>query len=464
MKPDYIESVLSKIKDKGAKSLVEAELKDHIEERIDCFMEIGYDRDRAEELAVENMGDPEEIAVPLDVLHSRKWYKESALYYSVGYFIIQLVIMTFFTNRFKYIDAYFSIVHFVTADFVSLFMIAAGVFAVYKSYSKNRLVPICITAVTVILTIFTHTFEPAMYSISKLCTSGIRGYCDSIFGYGYVKYEDGICPQMIYGLSVIITTALLCDCIFSFMIVYLKQMGKNKSTFKPYKVFQKAMCIFLGFNFVLMGLFTAIAVSNLEQKYSDNKELRKKQIDEIIHINFYPSKHFDYIIEELDMVFNDVTKDGSFIDTYTAHKDNTELMVTDFGENYVISHNITSVFSKYALLNRDLYVDGEIIKNLESEALTITKNDGDVSTVINQSKYDDKNPYTFSDFLQEDIYYNAISFSRSGAGDLSKSGGKDYNIIFMLKDSEYDFVQLVFLENKLTDIRYTNIGTEFVIS
>lgn len=67
---DYIKDATSKILDTKEKYKVEAELSDHILKNKEFFEGIGYETEKAEEMAVEKMGDGIEIAEQLGTLHN----------------------------------------------------------------------------------------------------------------------------------------------------------------------------------------------------------------------------------------------------------------------------------------------------------------------------------------------------------------------------------------------------------
>ena len=66
---DYIKDATSKIFDAKEKRKVEAELTDHILKHKEFNEEIGYDAEKAEEMAVEKMGEGTDIAEQLGTLH-----------------------------------------------------------------------------------------------------------------------------------------------------------------------------------------------------------------------------------------------------------------------------------------------------------------------------------------------------------------------------------------------------------
>lgn len=66
---NFLDDLLSKVKFKFARAEIRKELEDHIEGRIDYYMERGYSRDEAEIIAVDQMGDPFQIGYELNQQH-----------------------------------------------------------------------------------------------------------------------------------------------------------------------------------------------------------------------------------------------------------------------------------------------------------------------------------------------------------------------------------------------------------
>lgn len=89
-KDDYIEAVLSSFKGRN-KKMIKDELSTHLDDRIERFVEMGYSLSRADEMAVEKMGDAKEVGVSLTKLHSRK----SAAAASIILFLIYAAITLF---------------------------------------------------------------------------------------------------------------------------------------------------------------------------------------------------------------------------------------------------------------------------------------------------------------------------------------------------------------------------------
>lgn len=66
----FLENVLSYIKFPFVKDDIKFELESHILDRINYYIEQGYDSEKAEELSIKDMGDPKEIGTLLNKQHN----------------------------------------------------------------------------------------------------------------------------------------------------------------------------------------------------------------------------------------------------------------------------------------------------------------------------------------------------------------------------------------------------------
>ena len=66
----FLENVLSYIKFPFVKDDIKFELESHILDRINYYIEQGYDSEEAEELSIRDMGDPKEIGILLNKQHN----------------------------------------------------------------------------------------------------------------------------------------------------------------------------------------------------------------------------------------------------------------------------------------------------------------------------------------------------------------------------------------------------------
>lgn len=135
---DYIKDATSKIFDIKEKHMVEAELTDHILCHKHFNEEIGYDAEKAEEMAVERMGDAAEISEQLGSLHND-------FYTPVGDIIAAIIWLLLLGGAFYLLKEY--IFDDIGAIAISLSSILAtiGIFLInsFTSMKRNR-IPICI--------------------------------------------------------------------------------------------------------------------------------------------------------------------------------------------------------------------------------------------------------------------------------------------------------------------------------
>lgn len=66
---EYLQAVTSQMRYKSARSMVEKELRAHIEDQADKYMEFGISKEEAYKKAVEQMGDPIQVGTDMDRLH-----------------------------------------------------------------------------------------------------------------------------------------------------------------------------------------------------------------------------------------------------------------------------------------------------------------------------------------------------------------------------------------------------------
>ena len=71
-KKEYMEILLSQIRNEQAKKLVGQEIEAHIDDQAEAYIEFGVEPDIAEQKAVRSMGDPVETGVSLDRIHKPK--------------------------------------------------------------------------------------------------------------------------------------------------------------------------------------------------------------------------------------------------------------------------------------------------------------------------------------------------------------------------------------------------------
>ncbi len=66
---EYLDTLAEQIRSKPAAAAVRREIEDHIEEQKEAFLAQGMSGSEAEEAAVQEMGDPVETGVAMDLIH-----------------------------------------------------------------------------------------------------------------------------------------------------------------------------------------------------------------------------------------------------------------------------------------------------------------------------------------------------------------------------------------------------------
>lgn len=67
---EFLDEIVSYVKFFFDRDEIRLELKDHMMDKIEYYMEVGYDWEEAEKIAIKDMGDPREIGVELNKQHN----------------------------------------------------------------------------------------------------------------------------------------------------------------------------------------------------------------------------------------------------------------------------------------------------------------------------------------------------------------------------------------------------------
>ena len=206
MTNSFIDKVSEQISDKHSRKLITAELESHLLDKIDYYVDIGYSREEAEKRATEEMGNPDDTAVPLNELHQNK-------YGGVFTFICLVVVIALFiatvnaSPLFCYVAEYSNLTHYAMFDFWSLVILATyTVMIIYSQKKSHKSVAIFIiislgfqvlmSAISItlqgsflLIIKFSSIFQPAVYAIMTIITKGPIAYINSLFAYKNIDYS-----------------------------------------------------------------------------------------------------------------------------------------------------------------------------------------------------------------------------------------------------------------------------------
>ncbi len=474
MKDKYIEQVLKQIKMKSAKELIAQELESHLADKIDYYTDVGYSPEEAEQKAVEDMGTPDETAVPLSSLYNIKWYKKFELWIGVLLVAIHVYLMIFFPNNFKYTSVNYDILHFISIDFVSLLIFALDLCLIHLMRKRHNTLLLLPIAASLIMGFFSHAFEPSLYAAAVICSKGFGCYIDSIFGYSFTFYTLNQMYFVIHILSIAITAVLLVLSLCTAYTVYSEQICRDmRKAKKLLCIAEKVLICFLAVNLAVMGTGTTIALVTLDEKFEENYTTRKDMID--FYINFDNNKSADKLIAEYG-------ENGyTFIPMLPRYegicnKDNAAFVLSDIDFSYN-AYAVTTI-GVNSVLNRDIFIDESEFDKFKRNMKDLGEQkaaEPELMGVISEHYYENKQtpedyydstameeqsklppeerPYTLEEFLNEKIYANAFSVSSSYPD--TDGNAKIYEFRYMLKNSKHKEVTLEFFGGMLTNMTFT---------
>ena len=281
MKNDYLSVISKRIKDKNTQKQIYSELEGHIQDKIMYYKELGYSDDEAEKRAVEDMGEPDDAALPLRALHNGAG--RNLLIIISLIFFAAVAVVPFFFHKFNYADTYYrAVYHLITVDFLSVAVVAGYIFFLIKAFKmKSKLIPL-FAAAALLISNFTGMaiFRPAAYSAVKIATSGIGGYFDSIFGYGI--FPENMKIPLAVG-SYVIFAILLIWSVVQFVTVFMQERLYNTKKLNCFiRIFRCAVSVLLCLNLIVGTAGTVIAAVYLPQKRESLHKERLEMINEVI--------------------------------------------------------------------------------------------------------------------------------------------------------------------------------------
>lgn len=383
MKNKFIEQVTAQIKNKTARAQIEQELESHILDKIDYYIEIGYPYEEAERRATEEMGNPEDTALPLNALHKNG----DGFFLTVagGFFVIMLFLLSYrMIDVFRYAGYTENAVHYIKYDFISFGIFLAYVLLLVIARKKhNKEIPLMIIISFIIqisfslvcfvlkddFLLFTDlcaVFQPMSYAMLALVSKNFGGYIDSIFAYETLEqtlFND-------YSLKVmplIIVAVILLWAIALYLSIRRKESMSSKHIFnKALNIGEKAVSVFIAVNLFIMCLGTVVAISELSEKYDEITEQKTTMIDFVLNANV--SKDYSELLYDMqnagfnmsrDVKYDRISHDPSY-DRYIFGEDINNISLMTYDEDDIridnICYNIAAdntIFSKNLLCYAD---------------------------------------------------------------------------------------------------------------
>lgn len=458
----YIKEVVKGIKNKNYKSLVCQELECHLYDRIDYYKELGYDEDTAKEKATEDMGDPDETAIPLNTLHSQKWYRQPATVIVLALLIIQFLLLSVFSD-FSYLSgarevptiygSMFSIqyfqfgeFHYITKDIISMLILYFNVFVVFLGWKKQNKIIMIAETITIFFHLYFAPYQPAFYGITRIILNGYYSYIYGMYD-NNVILDGGVYDcffEVITLLTILMTLLMLICCIVFTVNIARKERGKLKrQNVRNSKILKGILTVVIAVHFIVVSVSMVIAGLYLETKKEKEAEFRKEIIDCILE----KGKSVKEVVRDIEEITGKKYK-GEIDETNTEdstdvavspiifYLDNIQINVKEncysdrwspeeYGVEYILPYfYCAGVFAEEPLLYRDLDCT-------ESEFNTVYEG------------------MTFQQFRETGLIYKAVAFDTDILGynydvvELRKEDGTRksfhfFNDKYVEYDGDYD--------------------------
>lgn len=312
MQNNFIDRVSNLIQNKTARESITAEIESHILDKADYYEEIGYSREVAMRKATEEMGNPDDTAVPLNALHKNGKSKNLWSIITVVFAVFTALFNLEFGRSFIYCQSEYFATSSVLCEVISFLICAAFVLLIYKAYRQKNLVSaIAILAALIFVCaldvpeIFYYEgmsvglFQPVFYPLVMIFLYGFSGYYNGIFDSCFISDNEGaICrfgAILIFLVFLVATVALLIS------ISRQRKMKTGRCLYKPVRIICSVMGIVLAINLVIMSVSIPFAWSCIEDKRLEYQTEREYAIDLVVNMD---------VTESLETITDKLSDEG----------------------------------------------------------------------------------------------------------------------------------------------------------
>ena len=327
MKYDYLNAVEQRLKKENSKKTILAELEAHIDDKLEYYLELGYSKEEAEKRAVEEMGEPDDAALPLRALHSKA--KTTVLMIVTIVYVVLVLIAEYSIKAMQYSNglAYHTDnragnPHNIWMDFLSFAIVSGFVILLILAYKKKSIsVPVIIfislllmlggefllyRLIDILQAIFPKSYEgmgymlaetslrdkllefvpcavfqPFLYAVFKIFTSGISGYTESILSPGF---PDAQFKELCKTGAVVICFVLMAIALFQLVLVRMQTLLKRTKTGnRIISVLFRVVCVFLALYFMFMTACSVAALINRKDSKVSSKSEKLSVLSDVIY-------------------------------------------------------------------------------------------------------------------------------------------------------------------------------------
>lgn len=268
----YIKEVISNIKGNSTKIKIQYELNGHIDDRMEYYLDAGYDKEYAEQEAIKRMGSPAEVARDMQKLHNNTFWVVLSIVFALFY-IAGLV----FANI-KSEFAFINIVDWDSAELMpcavsTLIFLALALSFLFAKKSENSTILVLLGILSIATPVLSmYALLPFGYQIVGFVTDFPASIITKQRFFGYFEpynhlddlFPQGI-PEFLYYPLIILPflISFICVIIGIASIIYGLELSRNI----PNKTFEKRINRFSAF-IIALALITAFGTT-CEAVYSN---------------------------------------------------------------------------------------------------------------------------------------------------------------------------------------------------
>ena len=312
MENKFLDRVSNLIQNKTARESITAELESHILDKADYYEEIGYCKEVAMQKATEEMGNPDDTAVPLNALHKNGKSKNVWSIITVVFAVFTALFNLEFGRSFIYCQSEYFATSSVLFEVISFLICTAFVLLIYKAYRQKNLVSaIAILAALIFVCaldvpeIFYYEgmsiglFQPVVYPLVMIFLYGFSGYYNGIFDSCFISDNEGAFCR--FGAILIFLVFLIATVALLISISRQLKMKTGRCLYKPVRIICSVMGIVLAVNLVIMSVSIAFAWSGIEDKRLENQTAREYAIDLVVNMD---------VTESLETITDKLSDEG----------------------------------------------------------------------------------------------------------------------------------------------------------
>ena len=169
----------------------------------------------------------------------------------------------------------------------------------------------------------------------------------------------------------ILISILLIYCGLSLLGIFAQERAYTQKHFwKPYKIFEAVVSVFIVLNLAFMSISTHYAYSDIESKKQELRDIQQFQIETILNLEFNEISNLKSITTELENIYTqqnytyskrkDEYTEDAFYERLSIKNTNMDVnfINSENFENYaIVSYSLNTHYNNVFLIGDDIYCD-----------------------------------------------------------------------------------------------------------